>query len=265
MEIIKAYLTNNECFKVARKLVNVKGIVKHSTGVNNTNLLRYIGTNSTLGVNNGMHWNKPGVYKCVHFMIGKNAKGEVKCYQTLPLEYQCWGCGSGSKGSYNQTHIQYEILEDDLKDKEYFIAAFALARELDAYLCKLFKLKASSIVSHYEAYKLGYASAHHDCDNWLSVFGRTMDNERAAVAKLLNPPKPTNGTPDVPTSNTGAFKVKIIVSDLNVRKGPGMLYKATSTVKKGEVYTIVATQGSWGRLKSGAGWINIGTQYVKRQ
>lgn len=190
MEIVKAYLTKNDCYKAARKIKNVLGIVKHSTGANNPNLLRYIGTNNNLGVNNGNHWNKSGVYKCVHFLIGKDKNGNVKCYQTLPLNYQCWGCGSGSKGSYNQTHIQYEILEDGLNDKTYFEKAFALARELDAYLCKQFNLKPSTIVSHAEAHKQGYASNHADCDHWLKKFGRTMAMERAEVEKLLNPPKP---------------------------------------------------------------------------
>lgn len=277
MEIVKAYLTKNDCYKAARKLTKVKGIVKHSTGVNNPNLLRYIGTHKDLGTNNGNHWNKTGVYKCVHFMIGKDKNGNVKCFQTLPLNYQCWGCGTGSKGSYNQTHIQYEILEDDLKDKTYFTKAFALARELDAYLCKQYNLKASAVVSHAEAHKQGYASNHGDCDIWLKKFGRSMADERAAVDKLLKSgssnsnTKPNTSTtpatttkPATNTTTAKTFKVMVKVASLNVRKGPGLLYKTVSTVKKGEVYTIVEQKGNWGRLKSGAGWINITSSYVKK-
>lgn len=268
MEIVKAYLTKNDCYKAARKLTKVKGIVKHSTGVNNPNLVRYIGTNSNLGVNNGNHWNKTGVYKCVHFLIGKDKAGNVKCYQILPLNYQCWGCGSGSKGSYNQTHIQYEILEDNLNDKTYFTKAFALARELDAYLCKLYNLKASAIVSHAEAHKQGYASNHGDCDIWLKKYGRTMADERAAVTKLLTSSAsnsdPKTNTGSKPEATAGTFKIMVTVASLNVRKGPGLLYKTVSTLKKGEVYTIVEKKGDWGRLKSGVGWINITSSYVKK-
>lgn len=50
---------------------------------------------------------------------------------------------------------------------------------------------------------------------------------------------------------------------LNVRSGPGTSYKVVTTVKRGEVYTIVQTQGNWGKLKSGAGWINLG--YTKNK
>lgn len=59
-------------------------------------------------------------------------------------------------------------------------------------------------------------------------------------------------------------KYKIIVDSLNVRSGPGTDYKIMETVKEGEVYTITETSGSWGKLKSGAGWINVSEKYCKR-
>lgn len=59
-----------------------------------------------------------------------------------------------------------------------------------------------------------------------------------------------------------SFKVRITAELLNYRQGPNTSYKVNGTVKKGEVYTIVKTSGNWGRLKSGAGWINL--KYVTR-
>ena len=59
-------------------------------------------------------------------------------------------------------------------------------------------------------------------------------------------------------------KYKITVDSLNVRSGPGTHYKIMTTVKEGEVYTITETSGSWGKLKSGAGWINVSEKYCKR-
>ena len=52
--------------------------------------------------------------------------------------------------------------------------------------------------------------------------------------------------------------VKVTAYSLNVRKGPGVSYPVTGSVKKGDVFTIVATQNGWGKLKSGAGWISLG-------
>lgn len=56
--------------------------------------------------------------------------------------------------------------------------------------------------------------------------------------------------PDVP------FTVKVIISDLNYRKGPGMSYAVKGQTGKG-VFTIVEVQDGWGKLKSGAGWIYL--------
>lgn len=67
-------------------------------------------------------------------------------------------------------------------------------------------------------------------------------------------------------NSTGGYRVKVTADVLNVRKGPGTNYGITTQVKQGEVYTIVAEEknGSttWGKLKSGAGYISLG--YTKR-
>ena len=64
------------------------------------------------------------------------------------------------------------------------------------------------------------------------------------------------------TSSTSEFKVKITSKSLNVRAGAGTKYKVNTVVYKDQVYTIVKTSGDWGKLKSGAGWINL--SYTKR-
>lgn len=71
-------------------------------------------------------------------------------------------------------------------------------------------------------------------------------------------------TPENQGASDGLFKVKIICDELNVRSGPATTYKINRTVKKGEVFTITATTGNWGQLKSGAGWINISSVYCNK-
>ena len=71
------------------------------------------------------------------------------------------------------------------------------------------------------------------------------------------------------TSDSAAvpFLVKVSISDLNIRKGPGTDYDRTKFIPVG-IYTITEVrsgQGSsagWGRLKSGAGWVSL--DYTKR-
>ena len=67
----------------------------------------------------------------------------------------------------------------------------------------------------------------------------------------------TEETSDVP------FKVKVSISDLNIRKGPGTDYAKTGKFTGRGVFTIVEVKSGkgstagWGRLKSGAGWIAL--------
>lgn len=68
--------------------------------------------------------------------------------------------------------------------------------------------------------------------------------------------KDVDVTPAV-SVRSGERRVKVTTSKLNVRVGPGSGYglSKNSPVSKDEVFTIVETQGNWGKLKSGAGWI----------
>ena len=71
------------------------------------------------------------------------------------------------------------------------------------------------------------------------------------------------------TAPDSSFLVKVVCDELNVRASAGVQYPVRMTISRNEVYTIVQTAktsdgGTWGRLKSGAGWINIGSKYVKR-
>ena len=58
------------------------------------------------------------------------------------------------------------------------------------------------------------------------------------------------------------YRVRITASSLNVRKEPNANAKITTTVKKDNVFTIVEEKDGWGKLKSGAGWINL--SYTKK-
>lgn len=186
MEIQQLFLMENDCYREHRTIVP-EGIVVHSTGANNKALRRYIGPDDgIIGPNlYGNHWNQSGIAKCVNAMIGVDKNGALCCYQTLPWNYHPWGCGSGSKGSYNNSHIQFEICEDDLQDSDYFEQAFSMAADLCAYLCEKYGLTADSILSHHEAHRQGYASNHADCDHWLARFGKTMDDFRQIVRERI--------------------------------------------------------------------------------
>lgn len=57
---------------------------------------------------------------------------------------------------------------------------------------------------------------------------------------------------------------KIHVKDLNIRSGPDLGSQITGSITDQGTYHITEISGSWGRLKSGAGWINCSTRYCTR-
>ena len=101
------------------------------------------------------------------------------------------------------------------------------------------------------AYKiLSNAKKCADANPGYSVFDNNGVN-------IYTPNTSTQTTPDVP------FTVKVSISDLNIRKGPGTDYSKTGKFTGKGVFTIVEVQSGqgssagWGRLKSGAGWISL--------
>ena len=78
----------------------------------------------------------------------------------------------------------------------------------------------------------------------------------------------TPATATVETEATVPFLVKVAITDLNIRTGPGTNYAKTGKFTGVGVFTITEVEdgpGSakgWGRLKSGSGWISL--EYTAR-
>ena len=199
-------MTQSTCYKGTRKFTP-KGVLWHSTGANNPTLKRYVQPDdnasnrtellSLLGKNAyGNDWNHIDRQAGLNFWIGKLADGTVAAVQTMPWDYRPWGCGSGSKGSCNDTHIQFEICEDALTDKSYWEACYKEACEMTAYLCKMFGidpkgtisyngLKVPTIIDHTGSHSMGLGSNHGDVQHWSRKYGVTMETVRNDVAALL--------------------------------------------------------------------------------
>lgn len=199
-------MTQSTCYRGTRKFTP-KGVLWHSTGANNPNLKRYVQPDDNakdkaewlarLGKNQyGNDWNHIDHQAGLNFWIGKLADGTVTAVQTMPWNYRPWGCGSGSKGSCNDTHIQFEICEDALTDATYFNACYREACEMTAYLCEMFGidpqgtisyngLKVPTIIDHIGSHNMGLGSNHGDVQHWTKRYGKTMENVRRDVAAIL--------------------------------------------------------------------------------
>lgn len=323
MRLIKCMLTANDCYKAGRT-ITPKGVMVHSTGANNPLVARYVQPvegqkdeaqlKAEIGGNrNANDWNHPGLDVCTHAFVGKLADGGVGTVQTLPWNHRGWHAGTGtSGGSANNTHIAFEICEDDLTDEGYFRKVYQEAVELTAMLCKTYNLNPLAdgvVICHSEGYQRGVASNHADVMHWFPKFGKSMDTFRADVSKAMTPaqvkPQPPvsgktytvvkgdtlseiaqkygttvdtlvqlNGIKDpnlivvgqvlkLPGSTTGftPYTVKVTVTELRIRSGPGTDTQAQGFIEPG-VYTIVEEADGpgakrWGKLKSGAGWISL--------
>lgn len=205
--------TNSTCYQETRQM-DIKGVLWHSTGCNNPDLCRYVQPSEgspnydedirKIGKNtNGNDWNHVDVDAGLNAWIGKFADSSIGTVQAMPWDFRPWGCGAGDNGSCNNGWIQFEICEDNLKNKEYAEAVFEEGCQLTAYLCKIFKLNPNGkadcagisvpvITCHNEAAKMGLGSNHADINHWFpKLIGKGMPDVRKRVAEILAGEQPT--------------------------------------------------------------------------
>ena len=245
---IKEYMfTKNNCYKECTA-IDPKGVVVHSTGVNNPYVSTYVPS-----------WNVPkpgGREVCVHGFLGKDKNGKMVTYQVLPYEMACWGVGGGSKGSYNYYpgYIQFECCEDNLYNKSYFKQVYETATDYCAYLCLRYAFTYNNVVSHAESCKLGYGSNHGDIDHWLAKYKMTMKDFRKTVKQKIYAIDPN---PDLKSglknkAVTVKSNTKVWSKDYADEYGTGS--KAVATVKKGDtVYFIRDYFNGWSYVRTANG------------
>lgn len=167
------YLTQNDCYRAAVPL-KPQGIIVHSTGVDQKRISAYTS-----------QWNKPGVQVCVHGFLGLDDSGRLCYEQILPYDFQCWGAGGGSKGSFNRSHIQFEICES-LAEGDWCRETYQAALEVCEELCGQFGIAPGNVVTHSEAHTMGYASNHADVMHWWPRHGLSMERFRKELGALMD-------------------------------------------------------------------------------
>lgn len=249
MKITDALLTPNKYSRPQIPLKSVKKVVLH-----------YVGNPKSSAMANRNYFENQkngGRYVSSHYIVG--LEGEIlRCVPENEVAY----CSNQA----NTYSISIECCHPDATGKFTASTEKSLA-ELCAYLCEQFKLDPmKDIIRHYDV-------TGKQCPLYWSptkyVTKATADarfnafKQRAAYIMGCGETGKQSGG-DVPAV---PFKVRIIDEALNVRCAAGVSNKAVG-VLHGGVYTIVEVKavGSalLGRLKSGAGWINVGEKYVER-
>jgi N-acetylmuramoyl-L-alanine amidase len=266
MNLKTIMFTRSDCYRegMAKKdNITPCGVMWHSTGANNPTLKRYVAPDDgTIGNNRwNNHWNQPRKRRvCPHAWIGKLADGSIATVQCLPWTLRGWHSGSGQRGNANTLgYIGFEICEDNLRNRDYAMAAYKEAVELTAYLCKKFGLDPleknrhglPTVIDHAEGHRLGIASNHGDVMHWFKRYGVSLDGIRRDVAvelaRIQNQDKPKQVVP---------FVVRLEAGTPYYHTAAAKHY--AGKIKHSTNYTIVEERNGYGRLKSGAGWVKLG-------
>lgn len=278
---VKEYLIANHNINgitlPTKRVKPLKGITIHNT--NDLANIEDDGRNYTASTVNG---NMRTVR--VHYYVD-----DLYAWQNLDESMQNWTCTDGN-GDGNATTIAIECIMKNSYDAESLKAMDNCAR-LTAYLCVKYKLTTDDVYTHTywlhmrdkdsvskcgdkdkicttrHSYKTCPTYIIPQWDKFLALVNKYIAEMGGKV--VVKPSKPTTSTPPTNTTSTLPYKVKVVDrTGLNVRKGAGVNNPIVTTIKYGEVYTIVSEvqigTATWGKLKSGAGFINVGSNYVTK-
>lgn len=237
MNIQQKFITPN---KYSRPQIPLKKVTKIA--------VHYVGNPGSTAIANRNYFENQksgGRYVSSHFIVG--LEGEI--IQCVPLDEVAY-C-TNQANSYS---VSVETCHPDASGKFNAVTEQSLA-ELCAYLCRKFGLTERDLIRHYDVTgKL--------CPLYYVTNPSAWDGFRERVKKLLE------GEVRQEESVQKSFRVRVLDGELNIRKYPSLNAPVTGVITDGGVYTITATEHGgnilWGRLKSGAGWISLGSRYVKR-
>ena len=275
MTIQEMFLTPNKYSRPQIPLKEVKKIAVHYVGNPNTSALA--------NRNYFENCKEGGRYVSSHYIVG--LKGEV--IQCIPLDEwsYCTNQANGYSISIETCHPKSDGIFND--------NTYVSLCELCAMLLKKFNLTTNDLIRHYDVTQK-QCPLHWSPTKFQSqaVATARWDRFKQDVQTVMNGGKVTrNNTVDITeasikntkpatstsnsnaSSNTLPYKVKVIDrTGLNVRSGAGVNNPIVTTVKYGEVYTVVAEVkvggSTWGLLKAYKekrnGWINVGSNYVTK-
>lgn len=124
------------------------------------------------------------------------------------------------------------------------------------HLMKKYSIPASRVIRHYDVTGKKCPAYYVDSARWKKLKTTITTGKKAETTSAKKTETNKKAEP-TPAKKDTTFKVDVTVPALNIRKGPGSNYAKTGVIRDKGIYTIVETSGDWGKLKSGAGWINL--------
>ena len=210
-------------------------------------VMHYTGNSKDNAKNNCNYFATGSRKSSAHFFVD-----DANIYQSVGLKDVAWHCGT-SKTYYHKTCRNSNAFGIEMcTSGDYKVSQ--KTKENSAYLCarlcKMLGITADEVdtyvVRHYDV-------THKQCPAQMAGnSNKEWEAFKKDVKNIL-----TTGAISKEVATATSFLVKITADVLNVRKGPSTNYDVVTTVKEGEVFTIVQELNGWGKLKSGAGWISL--------
>ena len=174
----------------------------------------------------------------------------------VPEEYRAWT--SGSRWNDFQA-ITIEVANSTGKPTyEISKDSYDSLIRLCADICKRYNIEPCFNGTKNASFTFHYMFHATECPGpYIKANIQNIIKDIKAVMQGGNP-EPVKPEPEKPAAS---YLVKVTANCLNIRSGPGTKYKAVGQITDHGIYTIVETSGTWGKLKSGAGWISL--RYTK--
>ena len=224
-------------------------------------VMHYTGNAKDTAKGNAEYFSGAGRNASAHFFVDDN-----NVYQSVALKDRAWHCGANTYAHPNCRNAN-SIGIEMCTSGNYIVSAKTKkkAAKVCASLCKMVGITSSMVDTYVLRH---YDVTHKNCPAQMAGNGNAEWVEfKNTVKKLLGGSSTSANTTPITKSSAVSYKVKITASSLNVRKGAGTSYPVVTSVKKNEVYTIVGEtkvgNSTWGKLKSGAGYICL-TGYTVR-
>lgn len=217
-------------------------------------VMHYTGNSKDIAKANANYFAGSGRKASAHFFVD-----DSNIYQSVAIKDKAWHCGTSGTYYHNECRNSCSIgIEMCCTAGNYRISDTTKenAAQLCAHLCNMIGISEDRVdqyvVRHYDV-------THKNCPAQMAGFDNSEWNAfRKRVKQILGGNSFNSGSDN--TSDTGypttPFTVKVLVSDLNIRKQPAMGNNVVGQTGKG-VFTIVSVNDGWGKLKSGAGWIYL--------
>lgn len=219
--------------------------------------VHYVGNAGSSAIGNRNYFQNTSTSVSSHYIIG--LEGEI--IRCIPEDEVSW-CTNQANSYTISIECCHPSSDGIFNDKTYNSLV-----ELCADICKRWNLNPlkNGIIRHFDV-------TGKVCPRGFVAkkYSGTDDNNCTRYNKFLNDVATAIRQTSSNSDKDYLFKVKVLDKALNIRDSASINAKINGVIKDNGVYTIIeehynSTDGvTWGRLKSGIGWISLGSKYVQK-